>query len=217
MVGSHVGVNIAADGPSQMALADVAFFRSMAKVQADAGGPGLYILNPSDAVSAYALTVRMAEHQGVCYLRAARPDTPFLYDLDADFTLGGHGVLAEGGDVLIAASGYAVHEALKAMAALSEEGVEVGLIDLYSLPFDGEAIAQAAQASGGRVVTVEDNYGAGFGSEVAEALLEHGGGFKIKQMYVKRIPKSGRSADDLMRYVGLSSEDIVGAARGLLG
>ena len=88
---------------------------------------------------------------------------------------------------------------------------------LYSLPFDGEAIAQAAQASGGRVVTVEDNYGAGFGSEVAEAVLEHGGSCKVKQMYVKRIPKSGRSADDLMRYVGLSSEDIVGAARGLLG
>ena len=217
VVGSHVGVNIAADGPSQMALADVAFFRSMAKVQADAGGPGLYILNPADAVSAYGLTVLMAEHEGACYLRAARPDTPFLYDLDADFTLGGHGVLAEGGDVLVAASGYAVHEALQALATLSEEGIKAGLIDLYSLPFDGEAIAQSAQASGGRVVTVEDNYGAGFGSEVAEALMEHGGSFKVKQMYVKRIPKSGRSADDLMWYVGLSAGDIVAEARGLVG
>ncbi len=217
VVGSHVGVNIAADGPSQMALADVAFFRSMAKVQADAGGPGLYVLNPSDAVSAYGLTVRMAEHEGACYLRAARPDTPFLYDLEADFTLGGHGVLAEGGDVLIAASGYAVHEALKALKTLSEDGIEAGLIDLYSLPFDGEAIAQAAQASGGRVVTVEDNYGAGFGSEVVEALMEHGGDFKVKQMYVKRIPKSGRSADDLMRYVGLSAGDIAAEVRGLVG
>ena len=217
VVGSHVGVNIAADGPSQMALADVAFFRSMAKVQADTGGPGLYILNPADAVSAYALTVRMAEHEGACYLRAARPDTQFLYDLNETFTLGGHGVLAEGGDVLIAASGYAVHEALQALATLSEEGIKAGLIDLYSLPFDGEAIAQAAQASGGRVVTVEDNYGAGFGSEVTEALMEHGGSFKVKQMYVKRIPKSGRSADDLMKYVGLSAEDIVATARGLVG
>ena len=88
---------------------------------------------------------------------------------------------------------------------------------MYSLPFDGEAIAKAAQTSGGNVVTVEDNYGAGFGSEVAEALLEHGGSFKVKQMYVKRIPKSGRSADDLMRYVGLSSEDIVATVRGLVG
>lgn len=217
VVGSHVGVNIAADGPSQMALADVAFFRSMAKVQADAGGPGLYILNPADAVSAYALTVRMAEHEGACYLRAARPDTPFLYDLEANFSLGGHGVLAEGGDVLIAASGYAVHEAIKARTALSEEGIEAALIDLYSLPFDGEAIAKAAHASGGRVVTVEDNYGAGFGSEVVEALMEHSGEFKVKQMYVKRIPKSGRSADDLMRYVGLSAEDIVAEARELAG
>ena len=216
VVGSHVGVNIAADGPSQMALADVAFFRSMAKVQADAGGPALYILNPADAVSAYELTVRMAEHEGACYLRAARPDTPFLYDLEETFSLGGHGVLAEGGDVLIAASGYAVHEALKALAVLSEDGIEAALIDLYSLPFDGGAIAQAAQASGGRVVTVEDNYGAGFGSEVVEALMEHGGDFKVKQMYVKRIPKSGRSADDLMRYVGLSAEDILVEVRGLV-
>ena len=78
-------------------------------------------------------------------------------------------------------------------------------------------LRKAAQASGGRVVTVEDNYGAGFGSEVAEALMEHSGGFMVKQMYVKRIPKSGRSADDLMRYVGLSAEDIVGAVRGLIG
>ena len=217
VVGSHVGVNIAADGPSQMALADVAFFRSMAKVESDAGGPGLYILNPADAVSTYGLTVLMAEHEGACYLRAARPDTPFLYDLYAEFTLGGHGVLAEGADVLIVASGYAVHEALQALATLSEEGTKAGLIDLYSLPFDAEAIAQSAQASGGRVVTVEDNYGAGFGSEVVEALMEHGGSFRVKQMYVKRIPKSGRSADDLMRYVGLSAEDIVAEARGLVG
>ena len=159
----------------------------------------------------------MAEHHGACYLRAARPDTPFLYDLEETFTLGGHGVLAEGGDVLIAASGYAVHEALKALAALSEEGIEAGLIDLYSLPFDGEAIAHAAQASSGRVVTVEDNYGAGFGSEVVEAVLEYGSACKVKQMYVKRIPKSGRSADDLMSYVGLSSEDIAAEVRGLVG
>ena len=126
-------------------------------------------------------------------------------------------MLAEGGDALIAASGYAVHEALKALAALSEEGIEAALIDLYSLPFAGEAIAKAAEASGGRVVTVEDNYGAGFGSEVVEALMEHGGSFKVNQMYVKRIPKSGRSADDLMRYVGLSAEDIVATVRGLVG
>ena len=96
------------------------------------------------------------------------------------------------------------------MAALSEEGIGATLIDLYSLPFDGEAIAKAAQTSGGRVVTVEDNYGAGFGSEVAEAVLEHGANCRVKQMYVKRIPKSGRSADDLMRYVGV----VVGGYRG---
>lgn len=216
IVGSHVGVNIAADGPSQMALSDVAFFRSMGKVRLESGEPGVYILNPSDAVSAYGLTVRMVERQGACYLRAARPDVPFLYDEDAVFTLGGHGVLREGRDILIAASGYIVHEARKAVSALSEAGIEAALVDLYSLPFDGEKIAQMASVCGGRVVTVEDNYGAGFGSEVAEALMEYGGGSKVKQMYVTRIPKSGRTADDLIRYVGLSSDHIADAARALL-
>lgn len=216
IVGSHVGVNIASDGPSQMALSDVAFFRSMAKVHADSGGPGVYILNPSDAVSAYGLTLAMAEHGGACYMRTARPDTPFLYDEDETFYLGGHTVLSEGTDVLIAASGYIVHEALKAISALSDAGVDATLVDLYSIPFDGTAIAELASANGGRVVTVEDNYGAGFGSEVAEVLLEHGGNYKIKQMYVTRIPKSGRTTDDLIRYVGLSSDDIVANAKALL-
>ena len=114
VVGSHVGVNIAADGPSQMALADVAFFRSMAKVQADAGGPGLYILNPSDAVSAYGLT----RADGGAPWRLLPPRRKAGHAVSSttwtpSFTLGGHGVLAEGGDVLIAASGYAVHEATK--------------------------------------------------------------------------------------------------------
>ena len=216
VVGSHVGVNIAADGPSQMALSDVAFFRSMAKVRSESGEPGVYILNPSDAVSAYGLTVRMAEREGACYLRAARPDVPFLYDEDARFTLGGHGVLREGQDILIAASGYIVHEAWKAVAALAQAGIDAALIDLYSLPFDGENIAQIARSCGGRIVTVEDNYGAGFGSEVAEALLEHGGRFQLEQMYVTRIPKSGRTTDDLIRYVGLSSDHIAAAAQALL-
>lgn len=216
IVGSHVGVNIAADGPSQMALTDVAFFRTMAKVQSDYGGPGVYILNPSDAVSAYGLTLAIAEHHGACYLRAARPDTPFLYDNNDTFTLGGHSVLSKGSDVLIVASGYIVHEAMKAVSALSEAGVSATIVDLYSLPFDHDAIAELAIANGGKVVTVEDNYGGGFGSEVAEALLEHGGSYKIKQMYVTRIPKSGRTTDDVIRYVGLSSDDIVANAKALL-
>ncbi len=216
IVGSHVGVNIAADGPSQMALTDVAFFRSMTKVRSDSGGPGVYILNPADGISAYGLTWAMAEHHGACYMRTARPDTPFLYGEDETFTLGGHAVLSEGSDVLIAASGYVVHEALKAVSALSDAGINATLVDLYSLPFDHNAIVELASANGGKVVTVEDNYGGGFGSEVTEALMEHGGGYQVKQMYVTRIPKSGRSSDDLLRYVGLSSDDITANAKALV-
>ncbi|MBM3935200.1 MAG: transketolase [SAR202 cluster bacterium] len=217
IVGSHVGVNIAADGPSQMAMADMAFFRSMAMVNADEGGPAIYILNPADAYCAYQLTVRMAEHYGLCYMRTMRPDVKFLYDSHTQFDLGGHKVLSEGSDLLIVAGGYMVHESRKALTELAKAGIKATLVDLYSIPFDNEAIAALALKNGGRVLTVEDNYGAGLGGAVADALTAHGGSFKVRQMFVRRIPKSGRSTDDLLKYCGLSYTDIVDNATALAG
>jgi transketolase len=208
VVGSHVGVSIAADGPSQMALADVAYFRAWTTVRGAGARPALYLLNPADAVTAYALTLAMADHDGACYLRAMRPEVPFLYDATTEFSLGGHQVLSHGPDLLVAATGYMVHECRKALEKLHLQGVHATLVDLYSLPFDGEAVATLARECGGRVLTVEDNYGAGFGSAVADALAEAGGEFTVKQMHVRRIPKSGRTPDDLLRYLGLSADDI---------
>jgi transketolase len=158
------------------------------------------------------LTVAMAEHDGACYMRTHRPDVPLLYDETTRFALGGHQVLAEGRDLLLVASGYMVHEANKALSGLKDHGIDATLVDLYSLPFDGDALVALAQENQGKVLTLEDNYGAGMGSALADVLCEHGGAFTLKQMHVHRIPKSGRTPDDVLRYLGLSTEDIVKTA-----
>jgi transketolase len=212
VVGSHAGVSLAADGPSQMALPDVAFFRAWTTVRTRAGKPVLYLLQPADAYAAYALTVAMAEHDEACYMRTLRPDVPFLYNETTRFALGGHQILANGHDLLLVASGYMVHEAKKALAGLKDQGIEATLVDLYSLPFDADALVTLAHEHQGKVLTLEDNYGAGIGSAVADVLSEHGGVFTLRQMYVRQIPKSGRTPDDVLRYLGLSAEDIVKTA-----
>jgi transketolase len=216
VVGSHAGVSLAADGPSQMSLPDIAWFRAFTKVTRPDGKPAVYLLQPADAFAAYGLTLAMAEHDGPCYMRTLRPDTEFLYDDQTPFTLGGHEVLAEGKDLLILASGYMVHEANRALEALDEAGVDVTLVDLYSLPFDTDSILDLAQQNNGMVLTLEDNYAGGFGSAVADALAEDGGSFTLKQMYVRRLPKSGRTPDEVMSYLGLGVEQIVAAARQLM-
>jgi len=149
-------------------------------------------------------------------MRTLRPDVPFIYDDATPFTLGGHHVLTAGHDLLIVASGYMVHEARKALNSLAGHGIEATLVDLYSLPFDGEAIVTLAQENQGKVLTLEDNYGGGFGSAVADALAEHGGPYMVKQMFVRQIPKSGRTPDDVLRYLGLSADDIVQTAGDML-
>jgi len=212
LVGSHVGVSLAADGPSQMALPDVAFFRAWSTLRSHTGMPLLYLLQPADAYAAYALTVAMAEYAGPCYLRTLRPDVPLLYHDTTTFALGGHHVLAEGHDLCIVATGYMVHEAHKALAPLKEQGIEATLVDLYSLPFDDVAILQLVQENQGQVLTVEDNYGASMGSAVADALATHGGAHTLMQMYVRQIPKSGRTPDDVLQALQLSASDIVQTA-----
>jgi transketolase len=216
LVGSHTGVSLAAEGPSQMALPDVAFFHAWSTVRTRDGEPFLYLLQPADAYAAYALTLAMAEHHGPCYMRTLRPDVPFLYDDTTAFSLGGHHVLAAGHDVLIAATGYMVHEALNALHRLRELGIQAGLVDVYSLPFDDVALLQLVQEHGGRVVTVEDNYGAGIGAALAGVLTRHEGSYTLKQMYVRQIPKSGRTPDDVLRSLQLSADDIVHTVVGML-
>jgi transketolase len=199
-----------------MALPDVAFFRAWSTVHNQQGKPLLYLVQPADAYAAYALTLAMADHDGACYMRTLRPDVPFLYDETTRFQLGGHQLLSDGRDLLIVASGYMVHEAKKALTTLQQQGIAATLVDLYSLPCDHEAIVALAHDNQRRVLTLEDNYGGGFGSAVADILSAYGGAFTVQQMYVRQIPKSGRTPDDVLRYLGLSTDDIVQTAVDML-
>ncbi len=217
LIGSHAGVSLAADGPSQMALPDVAWFRSLTTVKGHRGGPGCYVLQPADAYAAYALTGVMAEYEGACYMRTLRPDTEFIYSDDQVFNLGGFETLATGRDIVIAAAGYMVHEANKAIEMLDKAGVSASLVDLYSLPFDTDPLLDLISQNNGYVLTVEDNFGGGIGSAVAEALVESGDAFKLRQMHVRRIPKSARTPEELLKQCGLSAEDIKNEAMKFLG
>lgn len=217
IVGSHAGITLAADGPSQMSLPDVAWFRSFTTMKDHRGNPGCYVLQPADAFAAYALAGVMAEYEGVCYMRTLRPDTEFIYSDDVVFNLGGFEVLNEGRDIVIAAAGYMVHEANKAVELLDKAGISATLVDLYSLPFDTDAFLDLVGENNGNVLSVEDNFGGGIGSAIADALLESGDGFKLKQMHVKRIPKSARSPDELLKFCGLTPADIVANAKEMLG
>lgn len=216
LVGSHAGISLAADGPSQMSLPDIAWFRAFASMKLPTGQPGFYLLQPSDAVQAYALVAAMAEYDGPCYMRTLRPDTEFLYTDNDKFTLGGHEVLNQGRDMLIVASGYMVHQANKALDLLDEQGIDATLVDLYSLPFDEAAILDLANENRSVILTLEDNYGGGIGSAIADAVAADGGGFTVQQMHVRRLPKSGRETDEVMAYCGLSVDDIVKQAMALL-
>ncbi len=217
IVGSHSGITLAADGPSQMSLPDVAWFRSLSLTTDHRGNPGCYILQPADAYAAYSLTATMAEYEGMCYMRTLRADTELLYSDDHVFNLGGFETLAQGRDIVLAASGIMVHEGNKAVELLDKAGVSATLLDMYSIPFDTDKLLDIVAANGGFVVSLEDNYGGGLGSAIADALMESGDGFELAQMYVERIPKSARTPDEMLQMCGLTAQDIVNKVMALLG
>ncbi len=209
IVGSHSGVTLAADGPSQMSLPDVAWFRSGTTMKDHRGNPGCYILQPADAYAAYALTGVMAEYEGACYMRTLRAETEFLYSDDQVFNLGGFEVLNEGRDILLCAAGYMVHEANKAIDMLDKAGISATLVDLYSLPFDEDKLLDIISQNNGYVISIEDNYGGGIGSAIADAIVASGDGFTLEQMHVRRIPKSARTPEEVLAMCGLTAQDIV--------
>jgi transketolase len=216
VVGSHSGITLAADGPSQMSLPDVAWFRSLASTTDHNGNPGCYILQPADAYAAYALTGVMAEYEGLCYMRTLRADTEFIYGDDQVFNLGGFETLTEGRDVVLCACGYMVQEANKAVELLDKAGVSATLLDMYSIPFDTDKLLDIIAANGGYAVSVEDNYGGGLGSAIADALVNAGDAFQLEQMYVERIPKSAKTPDEMLQMCGLTAEDICQRALSVL-
>ncbi|MBN2445094.1 MAG: transketolase [Phycisphaerae bacterium] len=211
IVGSHAGISLAADGPSQMALVDVAFFNAFASVR-DSGQPLCWSFHPADAVTAYNCTRLMAQLKGMCYMRTHRPDVPLLYAPDAKFEPGGFSVLKQGQAAAIVSAGYMTHIALEAAATLAKQGAEVAVIDAYCLPFDAQRMAAAIRGCGGRALVVEDNYGGGLSAAVAECAAA-AGDLRVEVRYCQRIPKSTRTPEEVLDYCGVSAAQIAAHAQ----
>src|SRR5919198_1376423 len=176
LCGSHAGVSIGEDGPSQMGLEDIAALRAV---------HGSTVLHPCDANQTARLVEKMASVEGISYLRTLRPATPVLYDADEDFEIGGSRTLRDGDDVAIVAAGITVHEALKAAEALAEEGVEARVVDLYSIkPVDEETLRSISTP----IVTVEDHLPeGGLGEAVLSALADSEERPRVVQLAVREL------------------------------
>ncbi len=214
IVGSHSGVSLGADGPSQMSLADLAYFRSMTKADSGGGTPVCRLFQPCDAVSAYRCVELMANVKGMCYLRTHRPKADYIYSDDEQFELGGCKQLRTGGHLTVVSSGFILHTVLEAVEQLSAQGVNCNVFDAYTFPFDATPILETARSSGRVILTVEDNFLGGLHGEIAEAAAEHGD-IRVHGMTVRRMPKSARTADEVFSYVGVGSAQIVEKATAL--
>jgi transketolase len=205
MAGSHAGVSIGEDGPSQMALEDLAMCRAQ---------PNITVLYPCDAVSAERVVALAASHPGPAYIRTSRPQTPVIYGNDEVFTIGGLKVLRQSANDMatVIGAGVTVFEALKAHDALLAAGMSIRVIDLYSVaPVDRDGLVAAARATGGHLITVEDHYAAGgVGDAVAEAVAD--AGFTVHRLAVREIPRSGKP-DELLDRFGISARHIADAVR----
>ncbi len=204
MAGSHAGVSIGEDGPSQMALEDLAMMRAE---------PDIAVLYPCDAVSTGKLLEAMAyDHEGPAYMRTSRPKTPVIYGDDEQFPIGGLKVLRQSGtDVAtVIGAGVTLFEALTAHDTLKAQGVNIRVIDLYSLqPIDAETLTRCARETRGRLITVEDHYpGGGIGDAVASAVAA--AGFTVRRLAVTDIPRSG-APEELLDHYGISARHIVNA------
>ena len=211
LTGSHAGVTLAADGSSQMSMPDVAFFRSFCHVKDYDGRPAVRYFYPADAVSCYKITELMANLEGCCYLRTLRADTRMLYKPDESFEPGGFKVLREGKDLCFVSAGYMVHECLKAADELGKSGRKATVIDAYSLPLAGKAILDIAARSGRVIVTVEDNFTGGLDAELAGAIAAGGADIKLKPLFLRNLPKSGREPEDVLAALHLDCKAILAA------
>jgi transketolase len=205
LVGSHVGVSIGEDGPSQMGLEDLAMMRAVV---------GSTVLYPSDAVSAEKLVEQMVLTKGVCYLRTSRPKSPVIYGNDEAFPVGGAKVLREGNKATVVAAGVTLFEALKAADTLKGEGINITVIDAYSIkPLGKKEILAAAQKTNNIVVTVEDHWAeGGLGDTVAGELSVEG--VKVHKLAVRGMPHSGKP-EELLAHFGIDAAAIVKKVKSL--
>jgi transketolase len=207
LAGSHVGVSIGEDGPSQMGLEDLAMMRAVV---------GSTVLYPSDAVSTEKLVEQMALTKGICFLRTSRPKASVIYNNDEQFPIGGAKVLRQGSSdkVTVVAAGVTLTEALKAADALKNEGIGITVIDAYSIkPLGKDVIKAAAQKTGNVVLTVEDHYSeGGLGDAVAGELSADG--IKVHKLAVTGLARSGKP-DELLAHFGINAAGIVKKVKSL--
>ncbi|MSU57881.1 MAG: transketolase [Pedosphaera sp.] len=207
LVGSHVGVSIGEDGPSQMALEDLAMMRAVV---------GSTVLYPSDAVSTEKLMEQMALHRGIFFLRTSRPKTPVIYGNDEQFPIGGAKIVRQnaGDKVTVVGAGVTLHEAIKAADALKAEGIGITVVDAYSIkPLGKDVIRAAAAKTGNVVITVEDHYAeGGLGDAVAGELSADG--VKVHKLAVRELPRSGK-AEELLARFGIDAAAIVKKVKSL--
>ncbi len=208
-VGSHAGVSIGQDGPSQMALEDLAMFRSMLNT---------IILYPADAVSSEACTQLIIKHKGISYLRTTREKTPLVYTNKEvkKFKIGGSITIKKSNQdrATVIAAGITVHQALKAYQQLKKQNINIRVIDAYSIkPLDKSSVLKAAKETG-KMIVVEDHYQGGLGDEVASLLVQSNlkSNPKIKLLYVNKLPMSA-NPEQLLNYEEIDSRAIIRAVK----
>lgn len=205
LTGSHAGISIGEDGPSQMALEDLSMFRAV---------PDCVVLYPCEAVSTERLVALMAQHKGMVYMRTSRPKTPVLYEPGDTFSIGGSKVLRQSDQdvATVVAAGVTVFEALKAYGQLKGQGIAIRVIDAYSVqPVDEATLRAAAKATKNRIITVEDHYAAGGLGDAVESAVSKDG-VRVTRLAVREIPRSGLPDELLDRY-GISAKHIVDAVK----
>lgn len=207
--GSHVGVSIGEDGPSQMALEDIAMFRSV---------PGSTVFYPSDAVSCERAVELAANTKGVCFIRTSRPNTAVIYENNEHFAIGQAKIVAKSDNdvVMVVGAGVTLYEALKARTALASENVHIRVVDPFTVkPIDRDTLVANAKATGGRVVVVEDHYPEGGLGEAVKSALAGERNVVVHHLAVDRVPRSGKP-DELIEKFGIDSKAIAKAVKHIL-
>lgn len=206
LCGSHCGVSIGEDGPSQMALEDIAMFRAI---------PSCTVFYPSDGVSTEYAVALAANTPGICFIRTSRPDTAIIYSPEEKFEIGQAKVVRQSDSdrVTVIGAGVTLHEALAAADELAKQGINIRVIDPFTIkPLDISTIISSGRATGGHIITVEDHYKeGGIGDAVASALAGEPG-FIVQSLAVRGVPRSGKPTE-LLEMFGISSKCIVEAVK----
>lgn len=208
--GSHVGVSIGEDGPSQMALEDIAMFRAI---------PGATVFYPSDATSCERAVELAANTKGVCFIRSSRPATPVIYDANENFQIGKAKVTVKSGSdqVTVVAGGITLYHAMLAAESLKAAGINIRVVDVFTVkPIDQETLVACAKATSGRVLTVEDHYPEGGIGEAVSSALSGEAGVTVQRLAVQKLPRSGKP-DELLDMFGIDSKAIVKQVKLMLG